>query len=92
MKKLLNTVICILLTSSLNGIELNLNGTEFGQWSFITSGPYNVITPSTEDYVILNEGDVFYTLSTTDNSSVDNDLYEADSYSFLNITDKNGYV
>ena len=93
MRKLLNTLICILLTSSLNGIELNLKDAEFGQWSFITVGPSNAITPSTDDYVILYEGDVFYPLSSISDSITNNGVYSGpDPTSFLNITDKNGYL
>jgi hypothetical protein len=69
MKKLLNTFICILLTSPLAAFDIALEGVEFGQLQMTYSGDtWSEGTDYLSEVLILNEGDVLQVLRFSNNS------------------------
>ena len=63
MRKLLNTYICILLTSPLAAFDIALDGIEFGKLQMVTTQPtWSGGTEFLSELLILNEGDVLQVL------------------------------
>ena len=84
MKKLLNTFICILLTSPLAAFDIALDGVEFGvlqMYSTTSSWPKG--TEFLSEVLVLNEGDVLQVLrwSKSDSNHID---YRRDGASYNN--------
>ena len=97
MRNLLNTLICILLTSPLAAFDIALEGVEFGvleldDINFEYSGyenPNFVLSPSE---VILNEGDVVQILDIGQRLGTTSYDYNIGFANFENINDASQYV
>ena len=74
MRKLLNTLICILLTSPLAAFDIALDGVEFGKLQMTTTQSTWTINQSESveflsDAIVLNQGDVLQILRNSPESS-----------------------
>jgi hypothetical protein len=97
MKKLLNTFICILLTSPLAAFDISLEGVKFGVLELDNinledsgSGTPNFVLSPSE--VILNEGDVVQILDIGQRLGTTDYDYNIGFANFENINDASQYV
>ena len=88
MRNLLNTVICILLTSPLAAFDISLEGVEFGTIEIENinlPADQNAISMVSSARLVLNEGDVVQILDVGSNEVIVGNTYNSDTTSCMAI-------